>query len=450
MKKRFKATKPANGLMPRLLMLTFTAGLLITAGPALAAGGGGSFVPGTCAPDEVQGSGAIYRICMPSAELYNGDLVVWAHGYVPFNEPLEIPEDNLCGSLNDTSVCLNDLANILGFGFITTSYATNGLAIVPGVDDVVDLVRIFSELHGSPRRVYLVGASEGGIVTALAVERHPEAFDGGLSLCGPVGDFLLTTSYFGDFRVVFDYFFPDLMPGSATEIPESLVSGWDGHWQSVVRPAMVDRANRRRIMQLLRVTGAPWVRGDYDTVLRTIHDGLWYSVFATDDAVSKLGGQPFDNVDRQYRGSSDDDELNLRVQRVAAAPEAIATVDRLYQTTGLLSRPLITMHTDKDQQIPYEHETIYRQKVLDSGSEGLHRNFKIRRYGHCSFDVVEALLAFAVLYRDVNRAPVDQLDELLRDLRPGRRWEPAAPAPAPPSTGAASAPRARVGRRQGG
>ena len=92
MKKRFKATKPANGLMPRLLMLTFTAGLLITAGPALAAGGGGSFVPGTCAPDEVQGSGAIYRICMPSAELYNGDLVVWQ-----FRPPPDGPQ-LLCAS----------------------------------------------------------------------------------------------------------------------------------------------------------------------------------------------------------------------------------------------------------------------------------------------------------------------------------------------------------------
>ncbi len=373
---------------------------------------------GWCTPDALQQSGAIYRICMPGEGKYTGDLVIWAHGYVAFNEPLAIPEGQLCGSLNNTEVCIDELANMLGFGFATTSYATNGLAIVPGVDDVVELVQLFAARHGQPRRVYLVGASEGGIVTALGVERHPEVFDGGLSMCGPVGDFNLTTGYFGDFRVVFDYLFPGLVPGSATDIPPSLIAGWDDHWANVVRPAMEDPANMKKIRQLLRVTGAPYLKWDFETVLTTIHDGLWYSVFAADDAIAKLGGQSFDNIEKVYRGSSDDTMLNLMVQRVAASPAALATVEQLYQTSGILERPLITLHTDKDQQIPYEHEILYRMKVLDEGSRAFHRNFKIKRYGHCAFNLGEVLVAFGVLVYDVTQQPVEGLNAIVKDLEP--------------------------------
>ncbi len=373
---------------------------------------------GWCFPDGLQQSGAVYRICMPGEDKWNGDLVVWAHGFVAFNEPLEIPEGQLCGVLGNAPVCLDELTNDLGFAFATTSYATNGLAIVPGVEDVVELVEIFARKWNQPRRVYLVGASEGGLVTALAVERHPEVFDGGLSMCGPVGDFNLTTTYFGDFRVVFDYFFPGLLPGNATDVPPSLIAGWDDHWKDVVLPAMNDPANAARIRQLLRVTRAPHLKLDFDTVLTTIHDALWYSVFATGDAVAKLGGQSFDNVGKVYRGSRDDAALNMSVQRVAASPDALATIEQHYQTTGILDVPLVTLHTIKDQQIPYEHEVLYREKILDEGSGALHRNFKIRRYGHCAFNLGEALVAFGILVYDVTKQPVDGLNEILRDLEP--------------------------------
>src|SRR5262245_15016026 len=45
--------------------------------------------------DGVQGSGALYRICVPSQ--WNGDLVVYAHGYVAPQLPLSIPDGQLSG-----------------------------------------------------------------------------------------------------------------------------------------------------------------------------------------------------------------------------------------------------------------------------------------------------------------------------------------------------------------
>src|SRR6266581_4657618 len=110
------------------------------------------------------------------------------------------------------------IINALGFAFATTSYSTNGLAVVQGIDDVVDLVHIFATTHGAAHRVYLVGPSEGGIVTALAVEKHPDVFAGGLAACGPIGDFRQQINYDGDFRVVFDYFFPGVIPPSPVSV----------------------------------------------------------------------------------------------------------------------------------------------------------------------------------------------------------------------------------------
>src|SRR5262245_1474677 len=80
----------------------------------------------SCRPDGAQSSGAIYRICMPEPGCYNGDLVIYAHGYVDAYQPVGIPEDQL--TLPDgTSV--PGLINSLGYGFATTSYSRNGLAI---------------------------------------------------------------------------------------------------------------------------------------------------------------------------------------------------------------------------------------------------------------------------------------------------------------------------------
>ena len=49
----------------------------------------------TCEPDVQLPSKAWLRICMPSGPdtPWNGDLVVYAHGYVAFNKPITIPED---------------------------------------------------------------------------------------------------------------------------------------------------------------------------------------------------------------------------------------------------------------------------------------------------------------------------------------------------------------------
>src|ERR1700683_659999 len=113
----------------------------------------------TCMPDGQQTSGAIYRICMPEASCWNHKLVVFAHGYVDPNAPIAIPDDQLVVG----GVSIPTLMNRLGFGFAVSSYSTNGLAVLPGIQDSLDLVNIFGNAVGKPDKVYMVGPSEGGL-----------------------------------------------------------------------------------------------------------------------------------------------------------------------------------------------------------------------------------------------------------------------------------------------
>src|SRR5262245_603185 len=77
-----------------------------------------------CDRDGRQASGSIYRICMPTSG-YNGNLVVWAHGFQDAGTPISIPEGQLCS--ND--FCIYQIVNDLGFAFATNSYSKTGLAI---------------------------------------------------------------------------------------------------------------------------------------------------------------------------------------------------------------------------------------------------------------------------------------------------------------------------------
>jgi len=353
-----------------------------------------SHAQAVCDPDGVQASGSIYRICMP-AGAYNGSLVVWAHGFQDAGEPVAIPEEQLCFA----GTCLPDLITGLGFAFATNSYSKTGLAVLQGKADILDLVDVFAAQKGRPDRVYLVGASEGGIITALAVEQRPDIFSGGVAACGPIGNFRFQINYLGDARATFEYFFPGLIPGDPFHPSPGLAAAWGTYYDTVVKPLVFHPANRHRLDQWVKVAGLPFDAGNYlATVAVSVQDVLRYAVVNLNDAAATLGGFPFDNRFRRYAGSDNDVLLNLLVQRVAADALAVTEMNTLYATTGVLARPLVTLHTLRDQQVPYVHEALYALKTLASGSFlTRHLNVPINRFEHCNFTAEEALFSFAIV-----------------------------------------------------
>jgi pimeloyl-ACP methyl ester carboxylesterase len=367
----------------------------------------GNLVQVECREETLQ-TGEIVQICMPA--VWNGSLILYAHGYVSEFEPLRLPVE---------ASQYAPLYTSLGFAFATTSLRENGLAIQTGIDDILRLRKRFVKEHGEPEHTYLTGGSQGGIITTLAVERYPKLLSGGLSLCGPCGDFQRQVNYYGDFRVLFDYFFPNVLPGDAVNIPDALIANWN----TVYAPAVVQAITLNPVatFKLLSVAQAPYDAANPLTIGQTVLGVLWYDVFTTRDAVRKLGGQPFDNATKVYGGTgnpAEDAQINAQVQRFAADPKAAKNIAKYYQTSGNLAIPLVTGHTTGDPIQLFWHLGLYGQKVLDQNKAALFTGIPVARYGHCTFTQAEIAAAFNLLVQKVTGKPLPLVGQLLAKADP--------------------------------
>ncbi len=114
-----------------------------------------------------------------------------------------------------------DVINGMGYAFATTSFRTNGLAVKDGTADIMELWGQFKNLHPlrPEARTFLLGFSEGGLVTAKTIEKHQAQFAGGIAACGPIGDFQKQINYMGDIRVVFDSYFRGFLRPTRGSLP---------------------------------------------------------------------------------------------------------------------------------------------------------------------------------------------------------------------------------------
>jgi hypothetical protein len=329
-------------------------------------------------------------VCKPTAPP-NGDLVVFAHGYVPPGAPLAAGFYQLMAP--DGKWPTIEALTGLGYYFIASSYRKNGLAVLEGVQDTREVVAAFKAKYGEPGHVYIIGPSEGGLVATLAVEQYPNEFAGGLAVCAPIGDFREQVNYLTDFRVIFDYFFPKVLPGTAIVVPSIIARNWgDGTSGYVAAIALAVMTNAVPASQLFLVTGAATDPDVPSSPAETAVQVLWYSAFATMEARAELHGQPFDNRTRPYLGSTDNVLLNRLVPRYTASPSALTAL-QAYTPSGVLVRPLVTMHNLLDPVVPYSHDANYaaRAPVL------WHFSIPIERYGHCNFTLEEMIAGFGML-----------------------------------------------------
>ncbi len=354
-----------------------------------------------------QTSGAVYQLYMPETGCWNGFMVVFAHGYVAPQLPIGVPQDQL--TINGLS--LPATFNQLGYGFAASSFSKNGLAILQGVNDTRDLVQNILNPMLGPKGTYLVGPSEGGLVTTLSAEQFPKVYNTAGAACGPIGSFQAQINYLGDFRVVFDYFFPGVLPGDVINIPAEVIADWDTVYEPKITAAL--SANPQAATQLINVLHAA-VTSDPATISETVLGALWYNVFGTADAEATLGGQPFDNHNRFYLGSSNDFLLNQKVQRYTASPTALAAVAAGYETTGRLQMPIVTLHTTLDPIIPYWHEPLYTLKTLFDGTLLKRINIPATAYGHCAFTEGDILTAFVlIVLEDIGKDLSEQVQAVL-------------------------------------
>jgi fermentation-respiration switch protein FrsA (DUF1100 family) len=342
-------------------------------------------------------------VCIMIPKYWNGDAVIFAHGYVSPLLPVAIPWDQM---VLDESNNLPGMVTSLGYAFATTSYSKNGLAMKQGVQDVLNLVDFMkgfaNSLGAQIGRIYLTGASEGGLVTALAMEQAPEVFAAGFSTCGPVGSFQDQVQYLGDFRVAFDRKFVNnlLVQYGATPIyiPPVIWQNWGllsaGLGQSIL-------ANPDLAFQLLMEQQVPYDPADPGTVLNSISSLLWYSVFATNDArLTLVPGLTMDDLLPPSLLGNPYSNPSYRIgypKGIKADKNATKEIQRYYTTSADLERPLVLMHTIDDPVVPFSQSTTYLKKAFQAGTLHQVSYIPIDRYGHCAFEPSEILFGFYVM-----------------------------------------------------
>ena len=115
--------------------------------------------------DGTTSGGALTRVCFPAD--WNGDLILYAHGYVQPDAPLAIP-DNLIGG---TPVRGPDQRRSATPTPPRATARTASWRTWPWTTWCSSRTLVRRTVRPDPLQVYVVGVSEGGLVAALAAER---------------------------------------------------------------------------------------------------------------------------------------------------------------------------------------------------------------------------------------------------------------------------------------
>ncbi|TMQ54139.1 MAG: hypothetical protein E6K74_07135 [Candidatus Eisenbacteria bacterium] len=333
------------------------------------------------------GPGAHYVISVP--ETWNGDLVLYAHGYTAPIFPVGIPpgEEPLVEGLR--TIALQG-----GFAFAYSSYSQTGLGLQDAAQRTAQLSNLFASLVGPQRRTFLIGASFGGLVSLKLVEKYPERYAGLLTLCGLVGGVRAEIDYISNVRVLFDYFYPGVLRGSLYELP----ADFDITRDIVDTVSVAILKNPQPAIAMTQITQTPIPFSDGPQLGQSIIQALVLQAVEVEDLLDRTHGQgSFDNTQTVYTGDLPPEllaDVNARVARYSDGPFARHFLDRYYEPTGDLRVPVVSLHTSLDPVVPIFHETIYRSLVEAQGQAANLHQTTVDRYGHLAFTPEELVGGF--------------------------------------------------------
>jgi pimeloyl-ACP methyl ester carboxylesterase len=357
---------------------------------------------------------------------WNGDLVIWAHGYAGEGTTLGVGTPPALGFLLDQ-----------GFAWAASSYRRNSYD--PGIG-VIDTKNLTVHMQSMLRqrgldKTYLAGGSMGGHVTAAAIETYRNLWDGALSICGVVGDVELF-DYFLDYNVgaaAFaglppDYPFPDPNWTSTTvpQIKAGLSTDPGGQWagglaQIFGAPSPLTPAGET-FKDFVEV-GSGGDRVTFDTAWYYWHGlasptgDFFFNLAQGDGTIANRSGTVSQNTDMTYA-----DEYGFDIDDIVLRQDA-ANRNRKSQGSqpapiinGTPSVPVLSLHNTGDLFVPIEMEQIYAREVRANGLGDMLVQRAIRDIGHCSFTTDELVTAYTDLFAWVENGVVPAGEDLVADI----------------------------------
>ena len=331
---------------------------------------------------------------------WNGDLVVWAHGYRGEGTDLTV----------DPPAAFQWLT-AQGYAWAASSYRRNSYDPGIGVVDTKNLTRHVQQLlrgRGQLDETYLAGASMGGHVTAAAIETYPNTWDGALPACGVIGDVELF-DYFLDYNVGAAAFAglppdrpypdPDWLSVTVPQIKAALSTSPAGQWaggfaQILGAPAPLTPAGSR-FKDFVEV-GSGGDRVTFDDAwyywhgLASATGDFFFELGAGDGTIANRSGAVAQNSDMSYLDEYGID-IDGQVQRVTAANRNRNSQGNQPAPiiNGTPQVPVLVIHTTGDLFVPIEMAQHYAREVQRNGRSDLLVERAIRDVGHCSFTEAE-------------------------------------------------------------
>ena len=331
--------------------------------------------------------GAGYRIEVP--EDWNGDLVLYAHGFRGGGLELTVSNPPIRRYLIEN-----------GFAWAASSYATNGYDVTQGVKDQHDLGTLFNGLVANPNRVYFTGTSMGGHITGVAIEQYPNAYDGAMPMCGVMGD-----------NTLFDYFVENHLVGhelAGLDVPFPFPPS--AVYAATIAPQLraAFGAPFPTVLTPLGQTYAAVVEnlsgGDRPMFMEAFRFAPTGGNFLLTQGMGAAAGTRT-NIDRVYQIDSDpaltaeEQALNDGILRIDLSPQYRHEngLARVPSIEGTLKMPVLSMHTLGDLFVPFSMEQIYARRAAANDSADLLVTRAIRDINHCGFNTVEMERGFADL-----------------------------------------------------
>ncbi|MCO1594306.1 hypothetical protein M8C17_03930 [Micromonospora sp. RHAY321] len=316
---------------------------------------------------------------------WNGDLVLWAHGYRGQGTVLS-PEQPGFG--------LRQRLLEQGYAWASSSYDRNGFDIRSGVLGTKDLSEHFGRTIRRPHHTYLAGVSMGGYVIGRSLEQYPGYYDGALPMCGVLGDQTLLDFYL-DYNLVAQTLagvpaYPTPADYLTNAVPRIQVALGLAGLTPTGPDTTTDRGKQLRAITVNR-TGGP--RPGADAAFAVWKDFLFsISVTSGGDSPAQRPGQLSTNLLTRY---SPNTPVNVNATVPRIAPENVRqrllpTLTEVPRIAGRPTAPVLSLHGLGDLFVPFSMEQAYATDVARHGRSKLVVQRAIRATQHCEFSPAEA------------------------------------------------------------
>jgi len=350
-------------------------------------------------------AGAGYRIEVPKTG-WNGQLVMWAHGYAGTGATLSVGNPIMRRYL---------LAN--GYAWAASSYTKNYYDVRAGVEDTNKLALNFVSIAAAngrslaaPSKTFISGISMGGHITAAAIEAEAQTnavnkvkYSGAVPMCGVVGDNELF-NYLSGYQVVAQQLaglplssFPSADFASLTPAIQAAL------WTSF--PTQTNAQGDKLKNAVAYLSGGPRPFFAEGWAEPGNQNNIWASLGGDGTISGILSANVLDTTALSYKvdaSSASTTALDTAFNAAAFKIKPTADANRLRrdglrwipQVNGEISIPVVTLHTLGDLYVPFKMEQVYAARTKAKGSDKWLVQRAIRDVGHCTFTAAEAAKAF--------------------------------------------------------